>query len=143
MGGADTNDSKQLGGYPTAHLAYHKGKAMRFQVSPDKKAKQWIYDFDSVTTTQHFEELDRIFCESLLRASYQGQKLNLAKVKQANDKYNSVCVQLKRTDGLALKKDGFLEFLKNETPFGNMATGVENTRDCKNFVIEHVHKYRV
>ena len=116
---------------------------MQFQVSPDKKAKQWIYDFDSITTTHQFEELDRIFCELLLKASYQGPKLNSAKVKQANDKYNSVSVQLKRTDGLALKKDGFLEFLKKKTPFGNMAIGVENTRDCKNFVIEHVHKYRV
>lgn len=88
---------------------------MRFQVDANKKAKQWVSDFNSVCTISHFEELEHIFCKSLLLACSQGESLNVSKVKQANDKYNSVRVQLTRTDGLVLKRDGFLEFLKKET----------------------------
>jgi hypothetical protein len=116
---------------------------MRFQVIPDKKAKQWIYDFNSVSTTDHFEELEQIFCESLLITAIKGR--TSIPPKQSRPMTNTIAVgmQLKRTDGLSLKRDGFLEFLKTKTPFKNIAGGVENGRNYRDSVTKHLREIGV
>lgn len=120
---------------------------MRFQVSDSKKAKQWVCDFDSVSTTAHFEELEQVFCKSLVAECLKGQKpgahITVSKAKQANDKYNAVRLQLTRTDGLVLQKDGFNKFLKASPEHANAGKWLESDRETTEFLIENVHRYRV